>query len=177
MNLTNTINFLKTDIRGLIILGIVTSLIAAILYDISKKQLFRAITFIKFKLHFNKIKKLLTYYASGYLAGYAHTSTYRQVVLVGDFIIKIILQIGWSLFSLSSFLGLLILLGKSFSWILVILFSAILTFQYRKLKDLINQYEKLIVSVFGEEFFKKQSKSVKEYFDENFKEGKDSEEK
>ena len=169
MDFTNIIHFLKTDIRGLILLGIITSLIAAALYDFGKKQLLHFLSILKLKSQVQKIKRLATYYASGYAAGYAHTSSYRQSVLVGVFIIRIIIQIGWCLFSLLLFLALLILVGQPFSWIFVVFFSALITFQYRKLKDIRGQYQAMIDAVFGEDFFEKQAKGVKEFINEKLK--------
>lgn len=161
------INFLKTDIKGLIILGISTSIIAALIYDLTKKQISRMAIFIRNKLHLNKVKRELTNYGRGYAAGYANTSTYRQIVFVGDFIIKVVLNVGWILFTTLVFVSLLLLMGQSFTWIFVIVFSAIIGFQYRKLKEHIALYQTTIELVFGKEFFKDQKEAIKEYLEKD----------
>jgi hypothetical protein len=169
MTIKEIIDFLKTDIKGLIILGIFTSIVAAIIYDHSKKQISRLSLYIRKKFHLNKIKKVLINYGRGFAAGYANRSSYMQIVLVGDFIIKIVLQIGWILFSLLIFIALLLLVGQPFSWIFVIIFSSLLTLQYRKLKEHKELYQTTVEQVFGDDFFENQKKSIKDYLDNDLK--------
>lgn len=164
-----TVNFLKEDIRGLIILGIVSSLIAILIYDISKKLFKRLKKYWKIKMSRKFLTRILTSYLDGYATRNANESSYQQIVLTGNYIIRFVIHIGVILFSIIIFVASLILIGQQFFWIIIIIFSAILTFQYRKLMDYKKDYEMYMRMVFGEEFYEDAEKSMMEFIDNELK--------
>ena len=95
---------------------------------------------------------MLRNYSDGYTAGYAHKSSYHQTVLTGHYVIKIILQAFNVIFSTIVFVASLILIGQPFSWIIIIIFSFVLTIQYRRLKELREMYVLYMDKIFGDEF-------------------------
>lgn len=162
-SMNDIINFLKNDIWGLIILAVVSSLLAALLYDTLKKIYNRLVDYRQD----TKKKKLITqsikYYSEGFTAGYAWNSTYQQSVLTGYYLIRFILQIGAILFSTIIFVASLILIGQPFSWIITIVFSIVLTLQYRRLREMKEMYSVYMEKVFGDDFKKDLSKYSTEH--------------
>jgi hypothetical protein len=77
VDVSTIISFLKDDIFGLIILGVITSILSTIIYELCKKQWIRFVVFIKRKLHISRLKKDSKDYSDGYTAGYANKSSYH----------------------------------------------------------------------------------------------------
>lgn len=152
MTIESIIKFLKNDIKGLILIAVVTSLLAAFIYDGLKKGYLKYISYRQNKKTKNLISILIRNYSDGYTAGYANKSSYHQTILTGHYVIKIILHACTVIFSTIVFVASLILIGQPFSWIITIIFSFVLTIQYRRLKDLKEMYVLYMDQIFGDEF-------------------------
>jgi hypothetical protein len=163
MTLKEIINFLKNDIKGLMILGIATSIIASLLYDIAKKQVAKFRDKLEQRKKENRLRRLLTSYSNGFRAGYANKSTYQQAALIGDFIIRTIVLVGWTVFISMTFTALLVLFGQPYSSFFVVAFSFTITIYYRKLRDHLGYYKLFMEQVFGEDFKKAVNASMREY--------------
>lgn len=170
MTLENLIDFLKNDIRGLIILAVVTSILAAIFYDGLKKAY---VIFIRYRKQSETKKTILAQiknYTEGYTAGYAKISTYHETVLTGHYIVRIMLQAFAIIFSTILFVASLLLIGQPFSWIITVIFSAILTLQYRRLNELRKFYLVFMDTIFGDEFKEEVKKKSLEHIKSKIKE-------
>lgn len=172
MTIESIIDFLKNDIRGLILLAVVTSLLAAFLYDGLKKGYLKYISYRQNKKTKKLISTLIRNYSDGYTAGYAHKSSYHQTVLTGHYLIKIILHACTIIFLTIVFVASLILIGQPFSWIITIVFSFVLTIQYRRLKELREMYVLYMDQIFGEEFKEKVKKHSIEHVESKLKDKK-----
>ncbi|MBK7441312.1 MAG: hypothetical protein IPI65_07220 [Bacteroidetes bacterium] len=170
MDIEKIIHFLKTDIFGLIILGLVSSLIAGFLYDFIKSQYKLTNHKIKKRLFVKRLVKIAEAFGQGSRAAYAQLgTTFQQQVLIGDYIIKTIMLVAWILFYLIISIATLIILGEILSWIPVIIFSVIITIRYKKLRQHLGHYKQTFELAFGEEYFKNERKGQEEYWDELFK--------
>lgn len=170
MNIENIIHFLKTDIIGLIILGLVSSLIAGFIYDFIKNQCKLANHKIKKRLFVKRLVKIAEAFGQGSRAAYAqHGTTFQQQVLIGDYIIKTIMLVAWILFYLILSIATLIILDEILSWIPVVIFSVIITIRYKNLKQHLEHFNQTFEMAYGEEYFKDERKGQKEYWDELFK--------
>ena len=169
MTIDKIIEFLKNDIRGLIILAIVTSLISALLYDFGKKIYVRIIYFFRKKILFKELEGYFHRIGIGYASGFSIDSTYKQIMITGDMIIQIILQIFKIIISFLIFISLSILVGQPYNWIFVILLSIILTWQYKSLKKYLELYDTIEEKVFGKEFMEKKEAYFKKMISEKFK--------
>lgn len=163
------IDFLKNDIRGLFILAVVSSLFAALLYDYLKKLYGQLIELLKRTKKRNLISKTIRSYSEGFTAAYALKSTYQQTVLTGHYVLQIIIQLSIILLSTILFVASLILIGQPFSWLITIFFSIILTLQYRRLKDLRENYLLFMDVIFGDEFKELVKKHALEHVKKTFK--------
>lgn len=150
--MNNIIDFLKNDIRGLIILAVVSSLIAALLYDSFKKLYNKLIEYRQSSKKKNLMSKIMKSYSEGFTAAFALDSSYKQTVLTGHYIIQIIIQTSIVLLLTILFVASLILIGQPFSWIITMVFSIVLTLQYRRLKELREKFLLFMETIFGEEF-------------------------
>ena len=170
MDIDKIIHFLKTDIIGLIILGLLSSLLAGFLYDIIKTQYKLTNHKIKKRVFVKRLIKIAEAYGQGSRAAFAQAgTTFHQQVLVGDYIIKTIMLVGWIIFYLLLSIATLIILGDLLSWIPVIFFSFVITIRYKKLKQHLDHFKQTFEMIFGEEYFKMERKGQKEYWDELFK--------
>lgn len=124
--MNNIIDFLKNDIRGLIILAVVSSLLAAFLYDYLKKQYNKLIEYRQSTKKKNLMTRIMKSYSEGFTAAYALDSSYKQTVLTGHYILQIMIQLSIVLLSTILFVASLILIGQPFSWIITIVFSVVL---------------------------------------------------
>lgn len=159
------IDFLKNDILGLVILGVISSIIATLFYNSLKKLYRRAVIYRQRKKVDNMISKIITNYSDGYTAGYAEESSYRQIVLTGNYLIGIIIQVGVIIFSTLVFIASMILVGQPFSWVFVIIFSVVITLQYRRLTELKGFYKRFMEGVFGDEFYEKVKENAKKHIE------------
>jgi hypothetical protein len=173
MNTSNLSDFLKNDIRGLILIAILTSIVSAILYDFLKQKYLLLASKMKTKLErrtrVKHIKRIIIDYAQGYKVGYAKSSSYQQVAVVGEFIIRTVVLVGYALFSLIGFVALNDFLPEPISWVCVIVFSFIITIQYRRLKDHLEQFDLFTTTIFGDDFKDAEKKAVTEYLDGRFR--------
>ncbi len=170
MNIDKIINFLKTDIWGLIILGVVSSILAGIIYDFLKSKYKSTHQTIKKKRFTKRLVEIATSFGQGSRAVYAQNgTTFQQAVLVGDYIIKTIILVGWILFYLLMSIATLVILGDILSWVPVIIFSVIITIRYKKLKQHLEYFDQTFKIVFGEKYFKDELQGKKEYWDKLFK--------
>lgn len=170
INLNEIINYLKTEILGLVILGLTSSFIAAILYDFIKNQIKLSKRKIKKKIFVRKLFKIAVSFGQGSRAAYANQgTTFQQQVLIGDYVIKTILLVGWILFYMLLSIVAFILLGHLLSWIPVIVFSSIVTIRYKKLKQHLEYFEQTFELAYGEKYFENELKLQKEHWDKLFK--------
>lgn len=170
MNIEKIILFLKTEIIGLIILGLVSSLIASFIYEFIKNQYKLTNHKIKKRLFVKRLVKLAEAFGQGSRAAYAqHGTTFQQQVLIGDYIIKTIMLVGWILFYLILSITTLIILDEILSWIPVVIFSVVITIHYKKLRQHLEHFKQTFELAYGEEYFKNERKGRKEYWDELFK--------
>jgi len=170
MNIQQLINFLKTDIIGLIILGLISSLIAAIFYDFIKTQAKLTTHKIRKRLFAKKLVKIAETFGQGSRAAYAqHGTTFQQQALIGDYIIKTIILVGWIIFYLLVSIITILILGTLLSWISVIIFSFIITIYFKKLKQHLDFFKQTFRLAFGEKYFEKELEGQTEYWDKLFK--------
>jgi hypothetical protein len=164
--------FLKNDIRGLIILAVASSLFAALLYDSLKRLSSKVQDFWQKNKTKKHLAKYIKNYSDGYTAGYAWNSSYQQSVLVGHYLIGVMIQIGAILFLTICFVASLIQIGQPFSWIITIVFSILLTLQYKRLKEKKEKYALFMDRVFGEDFKEGLKKNAAEEMKEKIKKEK-----
>lgn len=163
-------DFLKNEIIGLVILGLISSFVAAFFYDFIKSQIKLTRHKIKRRLHVKKLVKIAESFGQGSRAFFADKgTTFQQQVLIGDYIIKTIMLVGWILFYLLLSIVAFIILGRLLSWIPVIVFSSIITIRYKKLKQHLEHFQQTFKHAYGEEYFEMELKGQKEYWDKLFK--------
>ena len=171
MDIQKVINFLKTDIWGLIILGIVSSVLAGLVYDFLKSKYKATHQTIKKKRFTKRLIEIATSFGQGSRASFAQNgTTFQQAVLIGDYTIKAIVLVGWILFYMLLSVASLIILENILSWIPVIIFSIIVTIRYKKLKQHLDYFDQMFKMAYGEKYFKEEFQGQKEYWDKLFKE-------
>lgn len=148
--------FLLNNAWGVIIGGIIASVVGTVLCLTFKK----IIEFLKKKFNIRKKKQRFLKYTVGYYRGYAAAysipSSYRQVLLVGDFLMD-------SLFEVLKIMVYLIVtcifIGLSRSLLINLLLIVVSAFgvytRYLKLKEIKKSYQMTFDSIFGEDFTKK----------------------
>lgn len=170
MDIDKIINFLKTDIWGLLILGIVSSVMAGLVYDFLKSKYKATHQTIKKKRFTKRLIEIAASFGQGSRAAYAQNgTTFQQAVLIGDYIIKTIVLVGWILFYLLLSIVTLIILGNILSWIPVIIFNIIITVRYKKLKQHLDYFDQTFKMAYGEKYFIDELQGQKEYWDKLFK--------
>jgi len=170
MDVDKILNFLKTDILGLILLGLISSLIAGILYDFLKKQFQLNTQKIKKKIFVKRLVKIADSFGQGLRTTFAEYGThFQQQVLIGDYIIKTIMLVSWIFFYLLISIILLLILDESLDWIPVVIFSIIITLRYKKLKQHLEHFKLTFENVFGDKYFEDEQKAKVEYWDKLFK--------
>ena len=148
--------FLLNNAWGVIIGGIIASVVGTLLCLTFKK----IIESLKKKLNIRKKKQRFLKYTAGYYRGYAAAysipSSYRQVLLVGDFLMDSLfegLKIMVYLMVTCIFIG----LSKSLliNMLLIVLCAFGAYTHYLKLKEIKESYQKTFDSIFGEDFTKR----------------------
>lgn len=166
MNAEEIINFLKSDFWGLIILGLLSSLIASLAYDFLKMKFKSTHQKIKKRRFVKRLVEIATSFAQGSRAVHAqHGTTFQQAVLIGDYIIKTIVLVGWILVYLLLSIATLVVLDDLLRWVPVIVFSAIITIRYKKLKQHLGFFEQTFEIAYGEKYFKDELHGQTEYWD------------
>jgi ABC-type multidrug transport system fused ATPase/permease subunit len=170
MDFETIVQFLKTDIIGLIILGIFSSLIAGFVYDHLKNQIKTVQGRIRKKVFIKRLVQIAESFGFGARASYAYNgTTFQQAVLVGDYIIKTIVNIGWIVFYLLLSIATLIVIDPLLGWVPVVIFSFIITFRYKKLKQHLEYFDQTYRMAFGEQYFKDELEGQKQHWDKIFK--------
>jgi hypothetical protein len=141
-------DFLTQTILGLIILSAIGSLTSLLLIWSSKK-IWKIFIKQRFKIWIrSKLKAIAHDYSEGYLAGQSILSSFRQTVLTGRYIIKL-MKLSLTLILLSILcLVLIIISSKVFYPIIFFVYGLIILFPFRSLKKTMEIYNKLFDSVF-----------------------------
>lgn len=123
--------FLKTRLIGLVILGAMGSIAAVLAINLGRWLAARLSgRFRKYVAH-RKAAHHVENFSEGYLAGFAHTSSYHQVVLVGRYLIRIILGSAGVLALLTAFHISIAFTLKDAWWFLMLVFGALLVIPLR----------------------------------------------
>ena len=154
--ISKTEQFLLNNAWGVIIGGVIASIFGALLCFAFKKL----IEFLGKKLNIRKKKQKFLKYTMGFYRGaaaeYSKLSSYRQVLLVGDFIMDSIFE---GLKILVYLLATCILISISEHLWLDLLLIAVCSFMiypcYSNLKEIKEAFVKTFDYIFGEDFTKK----------------------
>ena len=148
--------FLLNNAWGVIIGGIIASIVGTLLCFTFK----RLIEFLREKLNIRKKKQKFLKYTMGFYRGtsaeYSKPSSYRQVLLVGDFIMDSIFE-GLKILVYLLITCIFICISENL-WLNLILI-AVCSFMiypcYSNLKEIKEAYRKTYDYIFGEDFIKK----------------------
>ena len=122
------VNVLTSSVLGLIILGILGSILGYIIIYLSRK------IFVKLSYSTNRyfkqsmLNKLKKYYLEGYCGGYAHHSSYHQILLVGKYIINIVINASFTICLLILASLAILLSTQEVYWIVVIFLGFAIVF-------------------------------------------------
>lgn len=166
MNISEIIYFLKTNIIGLVILGIISSIFANLIYNLVKKNIKHLNNRYKKRIFRKRLTKIALSFVYGSRFTYASkNSHFLQVVLIGDYIIDIVMNVGRILFTLLISIILILLTDFIFRWIIVTTASVIITFQYKKLKVILTHYNQGLEMELGAEYLEIEKRGYIEYWD------------
>lgn len=148
--------FLLNNAWGVIIGGIIASIVGTLLCFAFKKL----IEFLRKKLHVRKKKQKFLKYTVGFYRGaaaeYSKPSSYRQVLLVGDFIMDSIFEgLRILVYILATCIFICISENLWLDLILIAVCSFMIYPHYANLKEMKEAYRKTYDYIFGEDFTKK----------------------
>ena len=145
--------FLLKNAWGVIIAGIIASILGTLLCYLFRKLLDYLTK--KFKIHKKRQKtvKYLTGFYRGAASTYSKTSSYRQTLLVGDYILDVI-HVGLTIIVYILIAGIFIIISKNLLLDMAIIFicSFMIYPQYKKYKEIKNGYELTYDLIFGKDF-------------------------
>lgn len=142
-------SFLKNSVLGLIILGMIGSILGVFLLSLLKKLN------NNFKKH-----RLYKSFEAGWYAAYATRSNYHQIIYIGRLIVEFILTCFYILIVLNFTLFLFIKLDVRFYWIIVFVSSILLSYCVLKLYQNLVHFRYLYKKMFESEK-EKDNKNVK----------------
>lgn len=174
MSMDELINFLKTDIWGLIVLGGLGSILGSILIYLTRKLYFwlaKHYRLLRTKSYFNRIVER---YSEGYMAGFASKSDVRQTALIGRYIVNLILSSTLLLGILLITFGLLSFLPFQAFWIVIFSAGILIVFPIRKIKKTLWLFNHTYEQHFDQEDIKKKAN---EHLANRLQELKDKKEK
>ncbi len=148
--------FLLKNAWGVIIAGIIASILGTLVCYLFRKLLDYLTK--KLKIHKKKQKtvKYLTGFYRGAAATYSKTSSYRQTLLVGDYILDII-HVGLTIIVYILIAGIFMIMSKNLLLDMAIIFicSFMIYPQYKKYKEIKYGYELTYDLIFGKDFTQK----------------------
>lgn len=170
--------FLLKNAWGVIIAGIIASILGTLLCYLFRKLLDYLTK--KFKIHKKKQKtvKYLTGFYRGAAATYSKTSSYRQTLLVGDYILDVI-HVGLTIIVYILIAGIFMIMSKNLLLDMAIIFicSFMIYPQYKKYKEIKYGYELTYDLIFGKDFTQKCIDGAFETLEKNKEENKQTSEK
>ena len=156
-----TVNdFFKSNLFGLIILSILTSIIWALIYEKAKEQ-------IKRRGNIKHLASIGVLYTMGYRTAYAQSKgTFHQILFVITFVTEILCNLGWIIVYLLFAIASLLIFNEYLNWIPCIIFSTLITFKYKNLKWYYKYFSETINAVYGDEYLKAEKEAMKSYWNE-----------
>lgn len=149
-------DFLLKNVWGVIIAGIIASILGTFLCYIFRK----IVDYLREKLQIRKQKQKTIKYALGFYRGaaaeYSKHSSYRQILLVGDIIMDA-LTVGLKIvvYLLIAIIFINMLNDVFLDLVIIAIVSFMIYPQLSKLKDIRNAYELTYNHIFGKDFTKK----------------------
>lgn len=154
---------------GIICVSVLSSLVGTSIYNHGEKIIHRAGVRYKRKRLIKWLVRSGETYSNGYITAYAQNkSSFHQLLLIGDYIIKIIIEIA-RILGIVLITIILILLTLKYivaGPILVAISSIFISFYFQKLKRLIRAYRMMYDYVYGDEYKKHLMEGVHRYWND-----------
>lgn len=170
--------FLLKNAWGVIIAGIIASILGTLLCYLFRKLLDYLTK--KFIIHKKKQKtlKYIKGFYRGAAAAHSKTSSYRQALLVGDFVLDAF-HVGMTIIVYILVAGIFIIMSKNLLLDMAIIFfcSFMIYPRYKEYKEIKKGYEFTYDKVFGKDFTQKCIDGAFETLEKNKEENKQTSEK